>query len=200
VRLAISGIFGATAWTNVVYLKFTDDGTQTAADLKSIVDAAVTAWTTRFAALLSSGLTMTDAKATWITGSGTALEYEASYTHPGTASGSVCPANVAAVVNWSINQYYRGGHPRSYIPGILLANTVNDNQLTTGFQTALATASVNWMNDVNALTATHVSAVALGTVSFQRAKNWRVPPVFYPFKSAGVRNYIGTQRRRIGGR
>jgi hypothetical protein len=56
------------------------------------------------------------------------------------------------------------------------------------------------MNDVNALTATHVSAVALGTVSFARHNAWRVPPVFYAYKSAGVRNFIGTQRRRVGGR
>jgi len=181
-------------------MKFTDDGTQTSADLKSIIDAATTAWGTRIKASLSTGLTLTDAKATWITGTGTALEYDSSVSIAGTASGSVCPAQVAAVVNWSINQYYRGGHPRSYVQGILLANTTNDNVLTSAFQSSLATAYTNWMNDINALTATHVSVVALGTVSFQRGNAWRVPPVFYAYKSVGVRNFLGTQRRRVGGR
>jgi len=199
-RFAIDGQYVGTPWTNVFYLNLLDDGTQTSADLKSVSDATVAAFFARFKPQVPTNWTLTDCKATWITGTGTALEYQGSYADAGTGTGTAEPANCCYVINWSINQYYRGGHPRTYLTGVLNSNFTNPNQITTAGQAALATAAVNFMNDVNALTATHITSVALGTVSFARGNAWRVPPVFYAYKGASCRQFLGTQRRRIGGR
>lgn len=193
----MSGTVFTLPWTNVFYLNLTDDGTQTAADLKTVTDGAINAFFTRMTAQLSSSVVQTDGRATWITGTGTALEYVGSYSHTFTGSTAVVDCAASVVLNWAINQYYRGGHPRMYLPGVLTANVVNGSTLTAAYQSAIATAANNWLSDVNALTGVHVSACALGTVSYQRSNTWRVPPVFYGYKSAGVRNIMGTQRRRL---
>lgn len=200
VRVAISGTQATQAWTNVVYLKLTDDGTETSADLKTVVDIVNAAYATRFKPFMAATLTITDVKATWILAGGGALEYENSVSIAGTAAGALVADNCCYVINWAINQYYRGGHPRTYLPGLVVGNATGGNQITTAAQAALATAAANWITDCNAATGVHVSATALGTVSFARGNAWRTPPVFYGYKAASVRNIIGTQRRRLGGR
>lgn len=196
----MSGLNGTLPFTNVFYLNLTDDGTQTAADLKSVIDAVVADFHTDFTGHISSSVSLTDAKATWITGAGTALEYEGSYALAMTGGTEVANAATSIVLNWSINQYYRGGHPRMYLPGVISANVTGNNTLTSAYQANLASDATTWMTAVNALTATHITAVKLGTVSFARGNAWRATPVFYGYTGAGVRNILGTQRRRLGGR
>jgi hypothetical protein len=184
----------------VVYLKLTDDGTHTSADLKSIVDACVTAFNTRFKAQISSSVVIENANAVWITGAGTALEYLGSYSLAGTGSTEVANAATCFVVNFSINQYYRGGHPRLYLAGVPVSVVTGLNTISAAAQAALATAGNSWITDTNALTGAHVSATQLGTVSYATGNTWRVPPVFRAFQSSGARAILGTQRRRLGGR
>jgi hypothetical protein len=199
-RLAISGTRNSLPWTNVFYLKLVDDGTQTSADLKSVIDAVLAAWNTNVRPQHTTNVVTTDGKAVWITGVGTALEYEASVGYTGAASTDVNDNAACQVVNWAINQYYRGGHPRTYHPSIVSTHIINGSQVDAATQSNTAAAYTAWKNAVNALTATHISSVALGTVSFARGNVWRTPPVFYAYQSCGVRNFLGTQRRRIGGR
>lgn len=200
-RLAISGTRSTYPWTNVFYLELTDDGTQTSADLKTVIDAVMSSYNTNIIPQFPSTVQVSGAQAVWITGVGTALEYASSPSYTGTLSGTdVADNSLACVINWSINQYYRGGHPRTYHTGNTTTGVVNGSQVTAAHQSALAAAYTAWMNAVNALTATHISTVQLGTVSFARGNSWRSPPVFYKYQAAGVRQFLGTQRRRIGGR
>lgn len=200
IRVAMSGVYNTSPWTNVFYLHETDDGTQTSADLKTVVDGAVNAFHTRMTAQLSSIVTQNAVQATWITSPGNAIEYVGSYSNVFTGGGAVPNAASCIVLNWAINQYYRGGHPRMYLPGPITGNVSNYTTLTSAYQSAIATAAGNWLTDCNALTGTHISAIALGTVSFARGNSWRSPPVFYGYKSANARAIMGTQRRRLGGR
>jgi uncharacterized membrane protein YphA (DoxX/SURF4 family) len=200
VRLAISGTNNGYPWTNVVYLKFTDDGTQTAADLKTIIDAVMASWNTNIRPDHCTSVITTDAKAVWVTSVGNALEYESSVSYTGGQSSPVPDNACCAVINWAINRYYRGGHPRTYHPSLPTGQVTSGALIAAGFQSTLAAAYTAFMNAVNALTATHVSIVALGTVSYAVGNAWRSTPVFYPYKSVGVRNTMGTQRRRLGGR
>ena len=199
-RLAISGQQNLAPWTNVFYLRLTDDGVKTQADLGSVVDAIMTAWAAGPKGQHATDIVTTDAKAVWITDVDQAYEYVKSVSQAGTNGTGVQDNSACAVVNWAINRYYRGGHPRTYHPGVPAGNISSGATLTAAFQTALAAAYSSWMNTVNGLTATHITKVELGTVSFANGNVWRNPPVFFPYKSVGVRNYLGTQRRRIGGR
>ncbi len=199
-RLAISGTRNTLPWTNVFYLNLIDDGTQTAADLKTVIDAVMASWNTNVVPRHCTTVTTTSAKATWITSVGNAFEYQSSPSYTGPLTTDVNDNSACIVVNWSINQYYRGGHPRTYHPSIQTAQITNGSTVSSGVASSTATSYQAWLTAVNALTATHITSVTLGTVSFARGNAWRSPPVFYGYKAVGVRNYLGTQRRRIGGR
>lgn len=199
-RVAIGGVNGTLPFVNVFYLKITDNGTQTSADLKSVVDAMVASYHTRFAANVGSSVTLESSSAAWILTGGAVIEYSGSYSLAMTGGTEAAAGASCYVLNWSINQYYRGGHPRTYMPGVITADVTNLSTISSAKQSALAGSGNSFISDVNALTATNITAVALGTVSFARANAWRVPPVFYPYKACSTRQIMGTQRRRLGGR
>lgn len=187
-------------FTLVLWLKVTTDGTRTAADLKTIVDAFVAAWFLRFKPNQSSSVIYTNVDAVWLTGVGTELTYVNSFSDLCTGGTAVINVASCIVIDWAINAYYRGGHPRSYLPGPVSANITNGQSLTSAYASGLAANAVSVITDTNALTATHVLTTQLGTVSFASGNAWRVPPIFRPYTSASTRAIMGTQRRRLGGR
>jgi hypothetical protein len=200
VRVAISGTNKSLPWTNVFHLFVTTDGTKTAADLKTIVDSFVAAMFARMKATTSSDCVIVSAQATWITSAGNAIEYAGSYADTGLGGGAVGDASAAAVLNWSISSFYRGGHPRTYLAGVVAGNTDGASQLTNVYLAAIATAANLWLSDVNALTTAHILTVRFGTVAMQLHNAWLVTPVFKAFNAASTRKIFGTQRRRLGGR
>lgn len=200
IRVALSGTQNTLPFTCILWLKVTTDGTKTSADLKTVVDAFVAAWFLRFKAQQSSAVTYTGVNAVWLTGVGTELTYINSFSDVCTGSTGVANTSSCIVVDWAINAYYRGGHPRTYLPGVILSSVVNASSLAAGYVSAIAAAAVLVISDTNALTATHILTTGLGTVSFASGNAWRVPPLFRPYTSASVRAVMGTQRRRLGGR
>lgn len=197
-RVAISGHgLGGNPWVNVFWLNLTAT-THVIADLKSVIDSMVAAYATRLGAFSTSNFIQTGAKASWLYASGNVLEYSGSYSNAGSHSGSNGPDAICSVINWSISDYYRGGHPRTYLPGPDTSDVLTGNSLASSFQSALATAANSFITDVNALTHGGISAAALGTVRFASANAWLSPPVFRAYNAANVRQKLGTQRRRYG--
>lgn len=196
-RVAISGHgYANNPWVNVFWLNLTAT-THVVADLKSVVDSMVASYALRFAPWISNTNAQTGAKATWLYASGAAVEYAGSYSNTGSGASNPASDATATLINWSISDYYRGGHPRTYLPG------TPSNHITTGrivdasFQSSVATAANNFLSDVNALTHGGISAVALGTVRFASNNSWLSPPVFRAYNAASVRAILGTQRRRL---
>jgi hypothetical protein len=124
------------------------------------------------------------------------IAVDGSDTGAGTASGAVYPANVAYLINWSIEGSYRGGHPRTYLSGANVAT--GDDTVTVGGtrRTALGTAAGNFLADVNALSPTGFSSVALGTVAFFRNGAALSPPEFKPYLAGSANPKFASQRRR----
>lgn len=170
--------------------------THAVADLKNVVDAMVTAYVTRLFPYVQTSYVQTGAKASWLYGSGTSIEYTGSYSNAGSEGGSPLNDATCFVINWSIPDYYRGGHPRTYLTGLGATIGSSGRIVNPTSQALLATAATNWISDVNALTHGGISAVALGTVRFQSGNAWLSPPVFRGYQSASVRSVMGTQRRR----
>lgn len=200
IRVALSGTTVNQPWTCIQYLQVTTDGTKTAADLKTVADAYAAAFFLRMKASMSSSVILTDVKAVWVTGPGTELAYDSSVNDVMTGATIINNVATCIVLNWAINAYYRGGHPRTYLPGVISANTTTSNQLTAAYQASIAAAAALWLSDTNALVGVHILSVKMGTISFQTGNNWRVPPIFRAFTSPSVRAVFGTQRRRLGGR
>lgn len=199
-RVAFSGQFDTSPYASVFWLDLTAT-THVIDDLKSIIDSMAAAWHTDMMPYQSSDVTLTDVKASWLYGVATELQYEGVYSYAGgDTTGPIKNVSTCAVLDWKIAAYYRGGHPRTYMPGVPATFIASSRELTDAYRALLATATSTWRNAVNALTHGGISAVALGTVSFQTAHAWRTPPVFRPYVDSAVRQVLGTQRRRLGGR
>lgn len=196
-RVAISGTGTAgNPWVNVLWLSLTAT-THVQADLANVTDAMVAAFNTDIWSLMANDHNLTAAKATWLYASGQSIEYTGSYSHLGGLTGGSATDAACAVVDWAINDYYRGGHPRSYIAGVRATDIANARTLGATERTNLAAGANSFITAVNALTHGGISAVALGTVRFQSGNAWLTPPVFRAYQSASVRSILGTQRRRF---
>lgn len=197
-RVAISGTILAGHWVNILWLKLTDGGTPVVNDLASVIDSFAAAWNTDLCAQMTDATTTEQFKAVWTPSVGSEIVYTKATAFAGSIGSEVNDRSICAVIDWQIGDYYRGGHPRTYLAGLPNAYVVNGSTLNATYRSALATAANSFRNAVNALTHGDITEVELGTVRFASAHAWLTPPVFRPYQSVGVRNYIGSMRRRIG--
>lgn len=118
----------------------------------------------------------------------------------GNTAGDAMPPNTAVVCGWLITARYRGGHPRTYQPGIAVTDAdVNSGRLLSSAKLAAwQTGFANFLSACNSDALPGGGAYSLGTIAYFRHNAPLVPPVFEPYQSAEVRPRFGTQRRRMG--
>lgn len=188
---------GAPDALNVFWLNLTSSA-PAAADLAFVLDAVVAAYFARFTAFIATGVTISDAKTSWLYATNSVLEVEHAYSDACTGGTGIDNFASSYVLNWHITDYYRGGKPRSYITGVPQSVVTDGRSIAASTRANLAAAAVNFMNDVNALSHGGITAVTLGTVRFQSHLQWLAPPVFKAYTGASTRGVMGTQRRRLG--
>jgi len=198
-RLALSGAFGNGEWANVLWIQGTDATAASQADLDSLVDAVAAAYHTRFMPYLCPQLSLGQGKAQMFLPLEAELVSLRTFSYTGSLAGSTAaPASAAAVVSWSINDYYRGGHPRTYLCGLSTTELTGENALTGTAVANLKSAASSFLTDVNALTYTSIPGVTLGTLRRYEGHVVLDPPQFKPYIGTNVHQRIGTQRRRLG--
>lgn len=196
-KAEFAGIIYGHQWRNIAYLSLGGTGIGNA-DLNTLATSMNTAWGTRFKPLVTADCALTSIKLTYVPSVGSEIQGIATVSQTGTLAGSaVQDSSAAVVVNWNVNKYYRGGHPRWYMPGIVTTAVTNGSLISSTTRTNFAAAGNGFINDVNAMTTTNITSVVLGTLSFQHANAWRNPPSFWQFFTASVPQYLGSQRRRI---
>lgn len=156
------------------------------------------AWGSNVISKMSTNVIHTNTSLSLYGAAGDLYEGTAALALAGSKTGVVSPAQVAAGISWSVTVGYRGGHPRSYIPGLVIPDTATVQTLSSIFASSLAAGANTYRTSVNGYTTAPFTSVELGTVSFVRAKAWRTPPVFIPFGSAHVDVRIDTLRNRLG--
>lgn len=133
---------------------------------------------------------------------GGTTENEGVYTAaaPGGTAGNCLPPQCANTISWNIPAHYKGGHPRTYLPGTPEAALVSpgSNQLSSSWRSALAALCQSFLtNFAGSLVAG--AAETLGTIRYTTKG---VPieggPVFYPFNGGTIHGRIDSQRRRSG--
>jgi hypothetical protein len=196
-RVAISGTGAAgNPWVNVFWLNLTAT-THVAADLHTILNSTANAYDANFKSQISSAYHYNLIKGSWIYAAGNVIEQAITLAAGGTASATEELDSTATLINWAISDYYRGGHPRTYLPGTPAVDVSNGRNLVGAYQSATATAANAFLTAVNALTAGGISACALGTVRFASGNAWLSPPVFRAYNGATVNPIVATQRRRL---
>jgi hypothetical protein len=170
----------------------------TPTDLSTLATDIAGSWNTRIGGAVPASVVLTGVDIVYVPSVGNEVVANVSVSHTGTFGGTDIQ-NVATsfVINWSISAYYRGGHPRWYLPGLVEADVTNGSSINSGRATGMATNANNFRLDINGYTTTNISAVQMGTLSFQTGNVWRGTPIFRPFTGASTRTLVGQQRRRI---
>jgi hypothetical protein len=196
-RVAISGNGAAgNSWVNVFWLYLGTSNAQVA-DFHDTLAAIVDAYYNRLGGYISSAYEITLIKGSWLYNDGNVFESQVAVAHAGGGSSSYASDATCTLINWSISDYYRGGHPRTYLPGTPDNEIVNGRTLNAGFLSNVATNANAFLADVNALTIGDIAETDIGTVRFASGNAWLNPPVFKPYVGASVAPVIATQRRRL---
>lgn len=196
-RVAISGTIWGHRWVNVFWLQIANSSAVTVNDLQTIANGIDAAWAANVIGVLDNHAVMQQIDVTFFPTSSTEVRFTGTYNRVGTQASQLTDAAACTVVDWIINAYYRGGKPRSYVPGVRADQVNNGSTFSAGYLTAAATGFNAFRNAINALTSTNITSTTMGTLSFIKNNAFRVTPVFFAYTSVKIRTTIGTQRRRL---
>lgn len=199
VRVAVEGNVGGQPWANIFHVK---------TDLPGITSAqGVTDLLTAFnQKMIDSGLWQFCSTTTHVTQlSGvvqttpdTAHKSQIASTITGITAGTVLPAEASLVLSWLSEVFWRGGKPRTYIPG-MVSTYADTNHSWLDSQKAILLAKAELLRSgINSITTAAIDQCTMGMVSYASGKEWRPVPLFFPFTGVTIHDRIGTQRRRLG--
>lgn len=108
------------------------------------------------------------------------------------------PAQAAVLISWVVGLRWRGGHFRTYLPGVASAAQQSESQILEATQTAMNTALAALITHLIDIEEADGGPVAFVGYRFRNAHDG-VPgtPTTYPFVSEGVQLTLATQRRRV---
>lgn len=172
-------------------------GTPTASDLNTLSTSLAGIWNTRFAPLVDAGTTLTLTDLQDLSGP-TGAYGSSNVSHVGTSSGFALPNNVALVVSWKTTLHYRGGHPRTYLVGLVYSDLVDSRNWSGTKVTATTTAMNSFITDVGALTSTSTGGLSLVMVSYHSHKVLRPNGLPFLITAAAVHTRVDSMRRRLG--
>ena len=197
IRVALSGTYGVSKWVNRFWLHAVYGSTPSAAQLLTLSNAVAASFRTRFGPHLSSDWHSATQRTVLYVDADTEIAVDGVDTGSGTISTTEQAAALAYLINWSIAGTYRGGHPRSYLAGVTTDGLADVKTVATARRTALTADAQGFLADVNALTPSGFTSVALGTYRFFRNHSAVSPPVFEPYLSGACATIFGNQRRRL---
>ncbi len=196
----MSGHLAGTPWANVFWIRNGGPGQVSAADLNALCAAVFGAYVTHFGSRISTFVTIEHASCLYYEGSGVQIGGDHVGASAGTMAGTTLSAQVCTCISWLVQQRYKGGHPRTYLPMPSAAALADANTFIAAHVQAVKSGADSFAGDINGFTIGGLSDLHIGTVSFVLAKAWRNPPVFRDYipASAQVDDRIDTQRRRLG--
>lgn len=198
-RLAVTGDVGGRPWANVFYVETDEPGISTSAgalDMANAFKGAIT--NSSLYQQFHSSLHVTQCQCVIQLTPDTAVQGITAMNLVGAAGGSVQPASAAVVVSWLSGAFWRGGKPRTYIPGVSSTFLDTNHSLIDGIKNGLITIAETLRTNVNGITTPAVDKSTMGFVSYASGKVWRATPLFLPYTGAIVHDRLGSQRRRLG--
>ena len=200
VRVAVNTtVAGANNAANIFWCQLSTSGTIAQADLDTWTAAFGAAYKTNLGARMGSGVTFKSVTSSLFTPGGGVLQSTAVLSGTGTEVGTNgIDAAACKIVSWQTTVYWRGGKPRTYLPGLVTADTATNYSLTATEVSNLKTAAAGFRAAINALTASTITGTVLGFVSFTTGNVARPVPLFFSFTGANVHPRFGQQKRRLG--
>ena len=195
-RFAVSGTNQGQKWVNVFHAKYSNVPADTPT-MNAICQAVHTAYLNAFTTLWSANCILNTVDGQDLA-SRTGAIGTFSLTHPGTSAPAIdMPCQVALTLSWTITDRYRGGHPRTYLPGINGQNVTGGRLLTVAGHTTYLNAASAFLTDMNAITA-GASSWQMCCVRYFSQHQLLANPLVRLIGGQSVHGRIDTQRRRLG--
>lgn len=115
----------------------------------------------------------------------------------GGRTGNAAPNNCCSVMSWTIARKYRGGHPRTYLPGINQEDVVAGTTLSPTFIVALSGAASSFLSSSQTAGAVPMALTGLVCVHYRKGAAYIVPPLVDPIVAGQAHAGVGTQRKRL---
>ncbi len=184
-------------------------GALSQADAQAWVSAIHAAFNTRMASQLYAGVTQKQTTLTDLTSASAPQALDAT-PHAMANANTSLPSGLAMVIKDRIARRYRGGHPKTYLPGIPNANLVGGNQWSAGGMAGVLAAWNLWISDcLNAVPALAAPASEVNVSWYQgfhvvvlpsqRTRNvptLRPVPVVDTILAHSINSTAASQRRR----
>jgi hypothetical protein len=102
-------------------------------------------------------------------------------------------------MSWRIVDSYRGGKPRTYLPGIPTSAlaTQGDSTLLLSYAQQVQIQANILLGLLNGIMV-ESSPTSFGTISYHHAHAIRPTPIFRPYQAVEVHERLDSQRRRSG--
>lgn len=199
VRFAIEGkTAGNVNWANVFWATCASASTPTPANLNSLASQLYSCYSTGLLGLLGNDLSQQRCVVNFYGAPGTQVVGEYATTNMGGSDNPTEVDSLSACISWQFPATWRGGKPRTYMPGLPSEAFETSNTLASAFQTALLSAAAGFRADVNASAAGPVSAMVLSVMSFFSGNSPRALGVAFPITGEVVHPRIDSMRRRLG--
>lgn len=194
------GTFAGVNWANTFWLRNGHGTSPSAVDFQAVTEAFYALYRSAFKGHMNTGVVISGCEGIYYGPSGGDIGGSVAIADGGSLSGEQLTAQVATCISWRVQQRYRGGHPRTYLPPADKTKVDTPRLWTSSFANAVRDSANDFLDNVNTIAFGNFSDSHLGIVSFVLRKEWRVPPVFRDFipDAAGVDARIDTQRRRLG--
>jgi len=193
-KVAVNGTSSERPWACIFHWGYTG-GAPTVADCNTLAGLVLFAWNSNILPIQHEDLSVTSCVITDLTGPSYSSG-ESAETSAGSLVGGILPAGAAALVSYSINLRYRGGHPRQYLPVGDSTKLLNTSEWTTDFQTAVGDAITSFIDAVNGLSAGSTTMYPQCAVSYYSGNARRLVPVVLDVFYSGVSQTLASQRRR----
>lgn len=198
-RFAVQGTLEGVNWANIFWCSFPDLATLSQIEWDGYTDLFGAHYKTNFGPHLHTGVFYTSIRAVAFQGGGFVVETDRPLTGQGSeASASIQNSATSKVISWNSGVYWRGGKPRTYLPGGSQAEAQDGNNWAASVISSLTTAANGFMSAINSQPVGTLPPGKLGFVSYKSGGQFRPLPLFFQYTGAVVHPRIGSQRRRLG--
>lgn len=196
-RLTFKGTLGTLTWANVMHVGYDVADTVTQAKADALAASARLAFNTRMMAHMHSSVTLTETIVTDLSSVNgvTAIDTGSGV---GAQGASVSPGQVAFLINWKIARRYRGGHPRTYLPGVAEIDVDGAGIIISTRRTPLSVSVGQFITDIAATTGGPTNPY-LAVVHYFKNGVLQSAPEVDRIISGSCNVICGTQRRRLRG-
>jgi hypothetical protein len=162
----------------------------------ALLSAIVTKFGNDLLPPMSNGLQVTSARMASSDGTST-VTIEGGFSSIGGAhDGTPIAASSAAVISWQGVWDYRGGKPRTYLPGLTADRLFSPQKMELSFAASLAADAVSFIESIASIP-TILPAFSTVTVGALLGNTVAAAGSFAPYSGATVRQTLGSQRGRL---